>query len=152
MRMMCVVNCAFTVSQWMFSALCSVHMCFNRKQSPGQPTQLLTKWTRALFLCLFSQVGISPLFMQQIPCVTWVVGSRWWDSCTQTCTQTKRPQTCLVFCTAPTESLFDRDVTVGQDEWGEVPKPVTLIGHSEEVERLKKTLRDVQKWKWIYWK
>lgn len=36
---------------------CAGHMCAYRKQSAGQPTQLLTKRTRPLLLRLFSQVG-----------------------------------------------------------------------------------------------
>lgn len=128
--------------------LCSVHMYVNRKQSFGQPAQLLAKRTRPLLLCVFSQVGISPLFTQEVthaPLQGWcevVEGNCWLDYFywhTHTLTHNETPwgrdplphtqrcklklhATALSLChPAPVERLCDRSLTVGRDEWGEVP-------------------------------
>lgn len=52
-----------------------------RKQSVGQPAQLLTKRTCPLLLCLFSKVGITS-FVQNIG--AWLLLGLFWDTRTQT--------------------------------------------------------------------
>lgn len=85
-----------TICMFFFFALCCIYMCFSRKQSFGQPTQLLTKRTSPLFLRLFSQVGVLLSSYHESPHSPLAeLGGNcheefcYWTGCTQTHAQTE---------------------------------------------------------------